>query len=226
MAAAVRIRYIFGILSRKGMFTFLQTKSIHLQESERLQVSLMNLDELLEKTRMVKKSPRSTSTASYIETGFARLAKKFVEEVKRMIWTDHHQEKMEVEETAMELEGEAALLILLVMKRALIAEQMEKRTLVAVIDKLRGPVNLAEMFLKCLLQRREVEVDQDQEDDSNQSLSQPLTLKRSVLGFHVAVEEVEEVEGDQKVEMGQALAGDQEGQALHLEVQLLNVHLK
>ena len=119
-----------------------------------------------------------------------------------------------------------ALLILLVMKRALIAEQMEKRTLVAVIDKLRGPVNLAEMFLKRLLQRREVEVDQDQEDDSNQSLSQPLTLKRSVLGFHVAVEEVEEVEGDQKVEMGQALAGDQEGQALHLEVQLLNVHLK
>jgi hypothetical protein len=207
------------------MFTFLQTKSIHLQESERLQVSLMNLDELLEKTRMVKKSPRSTSTASYIETGFARLAKKFVEEVKRMIWTDH-QEKMEVEETATELEGEAALLILLVMKRALIAEQMEKRTLVAVIDKLRGPVNLAEMFLNCLLQRREVEVDQDQEDDSNQSLSQPLTLKRSVLGFHVAVEEVEEVEGDQKVEMGQALAGDQEGQALHLEVQLLNVHLK
>jgi len=85
---------------------------------------------------------------------------------------------------------------------------------------------LAEMFLNCLLQRREVEVDQDQEDDSNQSLSQPLTLKRSVLGFHVAVEEVEEVEGDQKVEMGQALAEDQEGQALHFEVQLLNVHLK
>ena len=66
---------------------------------------------------MVKKSPRSTSTASCIETGFERRAKKFVEVVKRMTWMDHLLEKMETAEAVEELKVEAALSILQATKK-------------------------------------------------------------------------------------------------------------